>query len=129
MGDSTEQQMGEEGKERGGRVQSLCKTSITSEKKKASRQTPPPLSSHHGDDGPPPHREQPLGSNRASQSVSVGEEYHDNHTEHTPYGGGVIPQQETVAFHSAATQELVVGGARRRVPLGAESSACVALTC
>ena len=87
MGDSTKQQMEEEGKERGGRVQSLCKTSITSEKKKASRQTPPPLSSHHGDDAPPPHREQPLGSNRASQSVSVGEEYHDNHTEHTPLWG------------------------------------------
>lgn len=129
MGDSIEQQTKEEGKERGGRAQSSCKTSITLEKKKASRQTLPSLSSYHGDDAAPPYREQPLGSNRASQSVSVGEEYHGNHTEHTPYRGGVLPQQETVAAHSATTQELVVGGARRCVPPGAESSVRVTLTC
>ena len=129
MGDSTEQQTEEEGKGRGGRAQSSCKTSITLEQKKASRQSLP-LSSHRGDDAPPPDREQPLGSQQASQSVSVGEEYHGNHTEHPPsYRGEVLPQQETVAVHSPATQELVVGGARRRVPLGAESSVCVTLTC
>lgn len=126
-GDSTEQQE-EEGKKKGKGVRSTTKSHVTTEKIVDGR-TSPPLSSHHGDNAPPPDREQPLGSEHAPPPVRGGGEHHVDHDGDTHYRGGGEPVQETVSVHSAATQELVIGGVRRSGPRGALVTHRVTSTC
>lgn len=129
MGDSTEQQQEEEGREKGKGARSTTKSNITSEKKMVDGQTLPPLSSHNGDNAPSPDREQPLGSEHAPPPASGGGEHHGDRDGDTHYRGEAVPVQETVSVHSAATQALVTGGVGRSGPRGALVMHCVTTTC